>query len=124
MRFVRGHRVQRIFQAAAWLLAVAIVVLSLVPPSYRPTSDIASQSFEHLATFLALGTAFGLGYANRFWILAGALVAFSGGIEIAQLWAPGRHARLSDFLVDAAAACIGIGLSRALMKLRDATIGR
>jgi VanZ family protein len=115
---------QRAFQAAAWLLALAIVALSLVPPSYRPTSDITSQSFEHLAIFLALGTAFGLGYTNRFWILAGALVTFSGGIEIAQLWAPGRHARLSDFFVDAAASCIGIGLSRAFLKLRDATVKR
>jgi VanZ family protein len=25
-----------------------------------------------------------------------------------QLWAPGRHARFEDFVVDAATACIGL----------------
>jgi VanZ family protein len=31
-----------------------------------------------------------------------------------QFWAPGRHARLSDFIVDATAACAGIALAAAL----------
>ena len=38
-------------------------------------------------------------------------MVFSVGIELAQLWVPGRHARVSDFLLDAAASCVGIGLS-------------
>jgi VanZ family protein len=28
-----------------------------------------------------------------------------------QFWAPGRHARLDDFLVDAGTACIGFALA-------------
>jgi VanZ family protein len=35
---------------------------------------------------------------------------------------PGRHARLSDFLVDAAASSLGVGLSYLLMKLKAVTI--
>ena len=35
-------------------------------------------------------------------------VAFCAAIEVAQLMVPGRHARVSDFVVDATAACIGI----------------
>ena len=42
----------------------------------------------------------------------------SGAIEIAQLWVPGRHARLIDFLVDTTAACIGIGLVRVVIWLK------
>jgi hypothetical protein len=34
----------------------------------------------------------------------------------------GRHARMSDFLVDAASSCLGVGLSYALLKLRAAVI--
>ncbi len=30
-----------------------------------------------------------------------ALVLFAGAIELAQTFVPGRHARLSDFIVDA-----------------------
>ena len=32
--------------------------------------------------------------------------------ELAQLWIPGRHARLSDFLADAIAASCGLWLAR------------
>ena len=33
--------------------------------------------------------------------------SFAGAIEVGQLSVSGRHARLSDFIVDAFAACIG-----------------
>jgi len=114
---------QRTFQLIGWLLALTIIVLSLVPPTHRPVTG-TSQGFEHLSIFLATGAAFGLGYTTRLWILAAALVAFSAAIELAQIVVPGRHARLSDFLMDAAAACAGVGLARALLKLRDAVVKR
>jgi hypothetical protein len=46
-----GRWLQKICRASAWLLALAIVVLSLVPPSYRPITE-ASHNIEHLAIFL------------------------------------------------------------------------
>ena len=90
-------------RTSAWTLALAIVVLSLVPPSYRPVTE-ASHSFEHLAIFLVTGLAFGAGYPGRPFRIAVALVIFSGTVELLQQWVPGRHARLSDFLVDGTAA--------------------
>jgi hypothetical protein len=58
--FIRygGRHMQRIFQAAAWLLAATIVVLSLGPPSVRPVTG-AAHDLEHLLIFLATGVAFG-----------------------------------------------------------------
>ncbi|HMK70107.1 MAG TPA: VanZ family protein [Xanthobacteraceae bacterium] len=91
---------------SAWLLIVAIVILSLVPPGLRPTFG-GLHTLEHFAIFAAAGLAFGLGYRPRYSTAIG-LVIFAGVIEIAQLLVPGRHARLSDFIVDAAAACIGL----------------
>jgi VanZ family protein len=35
-----------------------------------------------------------------------------------QLWMPGRHARLEDFVVDALAACAGIAVAAVLDWLR------
>jgi VanZ family protein len=35
-------------------------------------------------------------------------------MEILQFWVPGRHARISDFVVDAAAACAGLALAATL----------
>jgi VanZ family protein len=99
---------RRIFKIAAWLLAMAIILLSFVPPSLRPVTD-APHDVEHFTILLLTGFAFGMGYPYQYWFRTIGLVVFSGLIEIAQLWVPGRHARLSDFIVDSLAACIGIG---------------
>jgi VanZ family protein len=111
------------FKAVAWLIAATIVVLSLGPPTVRPATG-AAHDLEHLLIFLATGMAFGLGYPRRVWLLTIALPTFAAAIEVAQNWVPGRHARMSDFLVDAAASCFGVGLSYASLKLRAAVIRR
>jgi VanZ family protein len=114
---------QRIFQPAALLLAGIIVALSLSPASVRPTTG-TPHYLEHLLIFLATGMAFGFGYPHRFGLLTIALPTFAAAIEIAQTWVPGRHARMSDLLVDAAASCLGVGLSYAFLKLSAAVIRR
>jgi hypothetical protein len=95
---------------------MAIVVLSVIPASDMPTTG-TSRGFEHLFIFLATATAFGVGYPNRFPILAVLLVLFTGAVELVQAGIPGRHARLSDFLLDAAATCAGIAISWIIVKL-------
>ena len=110
----QGSKAARI---AAWSLAAAIVILSLVPPALRPETS-APHSLEHLIIYAATGFAFGLGYKGRHDLLAILLVIFSGSIEIAQLFVPGRHARLSDFIIDAVAACIGLVMSSLLSLAR------
>jgi VanZ family protein len=87
-------------------LAAAIVVLSVVPPTLRPETGLP-HGLEHFAMYWATGLAFALGYELRPGLLATLLVSFSGAVEIAQLFVPGRHARLSDFIVDALAIAIG-----------------
>jgi len=42
------------------------------------------------------------------------LVIFAGAVELAQTGVPGRHARLSDFIVDALAACVGVAIASIL----------
>jgi VanZ family protein len=110
-------------RTSAWTLALAIVILSLVPPSFRPVTE-ASHSFEHLDTFLATGLAFGAGYPSRPFRIAVALVIFSGTVELLQQWVPGRHARLSDFLVDGTAAGFGAVLASTLTSLAQKIASR
>ena len=62
-------RMQRTCRAIAWILALAIVLLSVVPPSQRPTTS-APHNFEHLAIFLATGLMFAIGYRDRLPIVA------------------------------------------------------
>jgi VanZ family protein len=95
---------------AAWLLAVTIIVLSVVPASLRPETDIP-HSLEHFAAFFVTGAAFGFAYRRRAVAVAFALVLYSGLIETIQLFVPDRHARLGDFIVDALALSIGVALA-------------
>ncbi|MBR1212121.1 hypothetical protein [Bradyrhizobium sp. JYMT SZCCT0180] len=46
-------------------------------------------------------------------LTAAVAVGLTGLIEILQFWAPGRHARLEDFLVDALAVCVGLAAAAA-----------
>ena len=100
---------RKLFQIVAWLLLVTIVVLSVVPPEDRPVTP-APHNFEHVAIFVATGLAFGLGYSRHLVQVFG-LIAFSAAIELIQLGIPGRHARVSDFAVDALSVSIGVGLA-------------
>lgn len=93
-------------RAVAWSLAAAIVLLSIVPPSLRPET-VLPHGLEHLVIFFATGGAFGVGYQRNRLRLMVLLVIFSGVVETAQLFVPGRHARLADFVVDALAVCAG-----------------
>ena len=65
----------------------------------------------HALAFILVGLAFGLAYRNRRWAVAAFAVVLIGVLELMQFWAPGRHARLDDFLVDAGTACIGFALA-------------
>jgi VanZ family protein len=111
--------VQGFYRLGGWCLALLITALSLVPPDLRPESA-TPHHFEHFAIFCATGAAFGLGYRSQRLPLAIALVVFAGAIEFAQMFAPGRHARISDFLVDALAACIGVVLSALVTEFANA----
>jgi len=98
--------------ADAWACAallIAIVVLSLVPAHDRPVTALP-HSLEHLTIFFAAGLAFGIGYPQRHGFQFLALLVFTAVIEMAQLVVPGRHARLTDFVVDAVGIMTGLSL--------------
>jgi VanZ family protein len=94
----------------AWLLAAAVTFATLGPPRLRPHSHLG-QDGEHALAFLLLGLAFGLAYTRNRRLTAAIAVVMTGVIEILQIWAPGRHARLEDFVVDALAACVGFAIA-------------
>jgi VanZ family protein len=94
-------------RVAAWILAIAIVVLSIVPRDLRPETDLPHY-LEHFLIFLITGIAFGLGYGRNLGLLGVFLFLFAGLVEIAQLFQSSRHARISDFLIDTLALWIGL----------------
>lgn len=102
-----------LLRISAWVLAAAVAFATLGPANLRPHSDLG-QDGEHALAFLLVGLAFGLAYSSRRWSVAMIAVVLIGVLELLQLVAPGRHARLEDFVVDALTACIGFVLSAAI----------
>lgn len=95
---------------SAWLILTVTVVLTIGPPELRPAAPVP-HVVEHFATFFLVGAAFALGYPRcRRYIVLAALPCIAG-LELLQLLAPGRHARVGDFLVNAVGAYAGIALA-------------
>jgi VanZ family protein len=102
-----------VLRLVAWGLAAAVTFATLGPARLRPHADLG-QNGEHALAFVLVGLAFGLAYRGNRLLTALVAIAMTGVIEVLQFWAPGRHARLSDFVVDAAAACAGLAIAAAM----------
>ena len=102
-----------ILRLIAWGLAAAIAYATLGPATQRPHSNLG-QNGEHAFAFVLLGLAFGRAYARAPGRTALLVIVYTGLVEVMQFLAPGRHARLSDFVVDAMAACVGLVGARAI----------
>jgi len=96
-----------ILRIIAWLLAAAVTFATLGPVRMRPHSDLG-QNGEHALAFVLVGLAFGLAYTENRLRTAVIAVILIGVLELLQFAAPGRHARLEDFVVDALTACTGL----------------
>ena len=90
----------------AYALAAAVSFATLGPPSLRPHSDLG-QNGEHALAFVLIGIAFALGYPRQRLLVASLTAVMTGVLELLQLFVPGRHARVEDFLVDALATLVG-----------------
>jgi VanZ family protein len=110
--------ISKIARIAAWSIAAGIAVLSVAPAALRPETG-APNKLEHFLIYFAAGFAFGLGYRFARALLAILSVMFCGCIEVLQLFVPGRHARLSDFIVDALAMCVGLMTTSLMRNIRQ-----
>ena len=106
-----------ILKLFAWFLAAAVAFATLGPANLRPHSDFG-QNGEHAFAFILVGIAFALAYRRNRPLTAAITIVLIGVLEILQLWVPGRHARLEDFVVDALAASAGLLLVAGLEWLR------
>jgi|SRR5947209_12035844 len=114
---------RRLFQAIGWLCVLAIIILSLVAPSLRPITFVP-HNLEHIAIFFLTGFALGLGYPGGLARHLTMLVIFAAAIELAQFYAPGRHPRMIDFVVDALGACAGAVVAAVIVRLFAPRVAR
>lgn len=109
--------ITRAARAAAWLLVLGAIVITLGPQRVRPSTGI-DHDLEHALAFAVVGLAFGLGYPTRRTALAVLAITGIALMEIIQHWIPGRHATLRDFVVNGLGACTGIAAAALLDTLR------
>jgi VanZ family protein len=114
---------QNLARAAAWFMLAAIILLSVVPPGLRPVTRVP-HTVEHASIFLFDGLVFGIAYFAYLRCSIISAVVLCAGVELLQLIAPGRHARLSDFIVDASAACLGLLAGQYLIRIRQPVLPR
>ncbi|MSR00699.1 MAG: hypothetical protein EXR88_04820 [Gammaproteobacteria bacterium] len=92
------------------LLASAILILCLIPPSNKISSIEGLDKVEHALAFLAL-TAWFAALIERpgYWALSIMLLGLGVGIEIAQyLMALGRSAEIFDVIADTVGIILGV----------------
>jgi hypothetical protein len=82
------------------------------------STTFMAHKIERASIFLFDGVAFGIAYCGYAWLSSNVAVIFCAGIELAQLTIPDRHARLSDFFVDAIAISVGIFAGSTLIRMR------
>ena len=116
---------QKLFRAMGYFVLLVIAVLSAVPQAYVPAlspatyADPLVHTIEHATIFLLAGLLFGIGYPNRIVFSFLVLGTYTLGVEIAQLWIPGRHARVSDLLIDLIAASVGLCIGTFVHRASD-----
>ena len=106
----------KILSAASWLMILGLVVVTILPADQRPTIDLR-HDVAHFLAFSLAGATFGLASARYLAVNLLIGVAFALVLELSQIPLPTRHARFEDFVVDAAAACLGIVLAYGCRKL-------
>ena len=106
----------KLAQIAVLTAILAVVALTVVPADERLVTGLG-QSAEHFLCFAIVGLGVPLAFPAPIKRLLSAAVLFALAIELLQIPLPTRHARLTDFLVDALAGCIGIALGQSMMNL-------
>ncbi len=115
-RLLRSHKLSRVIVAVSF---VAIAILTLIPSPHSDTSNSfacvfcgelgMADAIRNVLLFVPLGLGLGLtGMTLRRAVLTAVLV--SGGIELLQLFIPGRDASIGDVISNVAGCALGIAI--------------
>ncbi|AZO12522.1 MULTISPECIES: VanZ family protein [unclassified Mesorhizobium] len=102
----------------ALMLLVAITFATLSPIQMRP--HLGDANVERGLAYVLLGIALAFGFPARLLQTLLFVCAVAGVLEFLQAFDPGRHARLTDALLKAAAGVIGIAVARVILAIARA----
>jgi glycopeptide antibiotics resistance protein len=104
--------VTQALKAAAWILLLAIFVVTDGPLNLRPT--FGHPNAERFAALAILGFAFALAYPRRIPVVLALLVATVCLFEIVQHLVMYRHGTVRDVVVKLAGAIVGVACGMVL----------
>lgn len=111
-----------ISRLAALVLLALITFATLSPIQLRP--HLGDANIERALAYVLLGVALALGFPSRVTQAVLFVCAVAGVLEFLQFFDPGRHARVADALVKAAAGVAGILLGRFVVTLANRAADR
>ena len=113
---------QKMLRAASWVIILGLVIVTVIPGDERPITGL-QHDIEHFVAFGLAGLTFGFAYFQSVRVNLLSAFVFTLVLELSQIPLATRHARLRDFMVDAAAACLGIVIAHLCRKLvKDQTV--
>ncbi len=111
-----------ISRLAALVLLAIITFATLSPIQLRP--HLGDANMERALAYVLFGLALAVGFPSRVTQAVLFVCAVAGLLEFLQLFDPGRHARVADALVKAAAGVAGIVLGRIVIALASRAAAR
>jgi VanZ family protein len=104
-------RLARIWWTAGWLIVAFITVSCLEPPRYVPNLHLWDK-LEHALAFYGMTVWFGGLIRERSYLkLAGWMLLFGAGIEVAQgVMGLGRDADVMDFAADTVGVAVALAM--------------
>jgi hypothetical protein len=112
----------RLLQILAWLLLVALAIVTIGPIGWRPETGLSPQ-IERAAALFVIGLVFGLAYPRHVVLVALLLITSTALFEVLQVLEPSRHGRVVDLAVKLVGAGIGLAVGTGLDRLRIRTAG-
>ncbi|MBA4795558.1 hypothetical protein [Phenylobacterium sp.] len=110
----------RLLRGLFVLLLAAVIYLSIAPGEATPTAGLFWDKAQHAIAYAVLGLA-GLAAFGGRWPVLVALLAVSGGLEIAQALTPfGRQGDLRDLAANAGGLLLALLAWRLGQRLRAA----
>jgi hypothetical protein len=108
--------IQKVVRVLAWLLVVAMIVVTLAPIGMRPRLGVAFE-VERILAAGALGLLLAFAYPRQFWPLLMIMSLSIIGLEWLQELRPDRHGNVQDAALKLAGGALGLGAGWAVQRL-------
>ena len=96
-----------LLRLAAWLLLVAVIVVTVVPAEFRPTTPLPLKA-ERALGFATLTFIFTIAYPRRWLLILLGMSAAAVGLELLQFAVPSRDPSPIDATVKIIGAVLGV----------------